>query len=89
MATLTMHEILSQVTGIDEIEIKRGDEVQIIRPSEVYEAMAKWAEQIWEEACEEQTQACSEKCSDLLYNDDDAESWPKKIAKTNNVEFPY
>lgn len=43
----------------------------------------------WNEACEEQIQSCSDKCYDLLDTDGDAESWPEKILKTNNAEYPY
>lgn len=86
---MTQQEILSVVTGRTEKELEYRNKTNLISPSECYEAMTKWAEQIWKEACEEQCEACRETCQDLLYNDDEPEGWPRKIGKTNNVEFPY
>lgn len=45
--------------------------------------------EFWNQACQEQIELCSDKCHDLLNTDGDAESWPDKILKTNNAEYPY
>jgi hypothetical protein len=41
----------------------------------------------WNQACEAQIEKCSDKLYDLLYTDDDAETWHEKIKSTKNAEY--
>lgn len=45
MGIKTKEQILSEVTGESIYEIRRGHEVQMIRPSECSEAMDEWGKQ--------------------------------------------
>ncbi len=81
-------EILSDVTGIPVRDINSLATLKLT-PESIFEAMKLYGQRMWEEACEEQIEMCSDKLSELIMDSDDMESWPKQIRKTTNAEYPY
>ncbi|MES2287514.1 MAG: hypothetical protein V4547_17600 [Bacteroidota bacterium] len=74
---LTAEEMLLKPfnDGTDPKDITMNGETIIV-------LMENYGRQKWKQACKAQLKACEEKSYDLLYNDGDAGSWPKKIGKT-------
>lgn len=84
---LTAKELLREKGISFQTKDNFGDWLVDTTEVEIISIMDAYAEMKWKQACKLQTQKCSEKVYELLCEDDDAESWYKKVKTTKIIEY--